>query len=238
MAVALGLSAAAAFAGGNALPDPLSTFRAEYRVTNGSIQLGETVISLRPYETGWRYRSVTEATGLASLFVSGQAVESSRLELHEGRLRPQVYDHTDPDGEDDVRVVFDWDAHRATARDADGTRTLELEAGTVDAFSATLAMIQRVSQGESDIRIPVIDDKGESETLAFQRGGRESISVPFGTFDTVRVERVRKSGSRRTITWLAPSLDWIAVRMDQRKDGELAGRLELTGLKGEAARGD
>ncbi len=234
----LWLASLPAFAGGNALPEPLSTFRAEYRVTNGSIELGTTAISLQPDNGGWHYRSVTEATGLASLFVSGQAIEATRLEPHNGRLRPTVYDHTDPDEEDNVRIDFDWGAHTATVRDADGTRALDLEADTLDGFSATLAMIQRVARGEEDIRIATIDDDGEHETLVFRRAGRESISAPFGTFDTVRVDRVRKGKKRETTTWLAPELDWIAVRIDQRKNGELSGRLELTGLKGEAARGD
>lgn len=227
-----------ALAGGNALPEPLSTFRAEYRVTNGSIQLGTTAISLQPDNGGWHYRSVTEATGVASLFVSGKAIESTRLEPHNGRFRPTVYDHTDPDEKDNVRVDFDWGARTATVRDADGTRALDLEADTLDGFSATLAMIQRVERGAKDIRIATIDDDGEQETLVFRQAGRESISVPFGTFDTVRVDRVREGKNRETITWLAPELDWVAVRIDQRKDGDLTGRLELTDLKGEAARGD
>lgn len=238
LVMGLWLASLPALAGGNALPDPLSTFRAEYRVTNGSIQLGTTAISLQPDNGGWHYRSVTEATGLASLFVSGQAIESTRLEPHDGRLRPTVYDHTDPDEEDNVRVDFDWDARTATARGSDGTRTLDLEAATLDGFSATLAMIQAIARGEEETRIATIDDEGEHETLVFRQSGRESISVPFGDFDTVRVDRVRKGKKRQTITWLAPELDWVAVRIDQRKDGDLTGRLELTSLKGEAARRD
>lgn len=235
--VCLWLIAFAASAGGNALPDPLSTFDAQYRVTNGSIQLGETRISLQPEDGGWHYRSVTEATGLASLFVSGQAIESTRLQVHDGRLRPRVYAHTEPDDEDSVRVEFDWEVRAATVTDNEGTRTLDLEADTVDGFSATLAMIQGIAGGEEDIRIATIDDKGERETLVFRQAGRESISAPLGTFDTVRVDRIRKGSDRETITWLAPALDWVAVRIDQREDGELTGRLELTDLEGEAARG-
>lgn len=238
LAMALSLAASPASAGGNALPEPLSTFEAEYRVTNGSIKLGTTVISLQPDKAGWHYRSVTEATGLASLFVSGQAIESTRLEPSDGGLRPTVYNHTAPDDEDSVRVDFDWDARMASVRGATGTRTLDLGADTVDGFSATLTMIQRVARGDSNIRIDTIDDEGEHETLEFRRADTEPISVPFGTFAAIRVERVRKGGTRETISWLAPALDWVAVRVDQRKDGELIGRLELTGLKGAAASRD
>jgi hypothetical protein len=235
LATCLWLLSLATMAGGNALPAPLSTFHAEYRVTNGSIQLGTTTISLQPDTGGWHYRSITEASGLASLFVSGQAVESTRLQAHNGRLRPTVYDHSDPDRENNVRVVFDWAARAAKVRDADGVRTLDINRDTLDGFSATLAMIQHVARGKQDVRITTIDEEGERETLVFRQGGRESISVPFGTFDAVRVERVRRGKKRETITWLAPELDWVAVRIDQRKNGDLTGRLELIALDGEAA---
>lgn len=237
-AICLWLLSLATMAGGNALPEPLSTFHAEYRVTNGSIQLGTTTISLQPDTGGWHYRSITEASGLASLFVSGQAIESTWLEPHNGRLRPMVYDHSAPDKENDIRVDFDWAARAAKVRDADGVRTLDLDKDTLDGFSATLAMIQHVARGEQDVRIATIDDDGERETLVFRQAGRESISVPFGTFETVRVERVRRGKKRETITWLAPELDWVAVRIDQRKNGDLTGRLELTALDGEAAESD
>jgi hypothetical protein len=197
LATCLWLLSLATMAGGNALPAPLSTFHAEYRVTNGSIQLGTTTISLQPDTGGWHYRSITEASGLASL--------------------------------------FDWAARAAKVRDADGVRTLDINRDTLDGFSATLAMIQHVARGKQDVRITTIDEEGERETLVFRQGGRESISVPFGTFDAVRVERVRRGKKRETITWLAPELDWVAVRIDQRRNGDLTGRLELIALDGEAA---
>lgn len=244
LAAILLLASAPAAAGGAALPEPLAPFTAEYRVTNGSMRLGTTTISLQPHAAGWRYRSVTEADGVVSLFVSGKAIESTLLEPYDGRLRPTVYDHAEPDDDDNIRVEFDWDNGTAAARDGDGdgdgggARTLELGADTVDGFSATLALIQALARGEERIRIATIDDEGKPETLEFRQTGRESIRVPFGTFDTVRVDRIRRGKDRETITWLAPELDWVAVRIDQRRDGELTGRLELTGLQGEAARGD
>ena len=228
----------AAFAGGNALPEPLSTFSATYRLTNGSIRLGTTNISLQPHAAGWRYRSVTEADGLVGLFVSGQAVDSTLLERHGDRLRPTAYRHTEPDDEDNVRVDFDWTAGRARIRDNAGQRTLDLADDTVDGFSATLTLIRALAQGRERIRIPTIDDQGERETLMFRAAGRERIEVPYGTYDAVRVDRVREDKDRATITWLAPALDWVALRIDQREDGELAGRLELLELRGAAAGGD
>jgi len=126
-AACLLLAGAARLGGGDALPPPLAAFEAEYRVTNGSMQLGTTRISLAPHEGAWRYRSVTEAQGLFRLFVSGKAIESSRLERHGDWLRPIAYRHIEPDEEDNVTVAFDWPASTATVSTQQGTRELELE---------------------------------------------------------------------------------------------------------------
>lgn len=237
VAAALAGWASVATAGGTALPAPLAGFEAKYRVSNGTITLGTTRIELQPHERGWRYRSVTEATGLVGLVVQGQAVDSTLLEPHGDWLRPVRYRHLEPDGEDDVTVEFDWDRGRATARHAQGERELALEAGTVDGFSATLRLARALADGAERLAMATIDDKGEREELVFRRAGRERIEVPLGTFDTVRVDRVRRNSDRETITWLAPALSWVAVRIDQREDGELEGRLVLTDLAGDAADG-
>ena len=240
-ATAIGLaliaSAPAAAGGGQGLPEPLATFTADYRVTNGTIKLGTTRIELQPHERGWRYRSVTEASGLLGLIVRGQAVDSTVLEPHGDWMRPLRYRHREPDAEDDVTVDFDWNRGRATARHDQGSRHLDLEPETVDGFSATLRLARALAKGEEHLSMPTIDDKGEHETLVFRRVGRERIEVPLGTFDTVRVDRVRRDSDRETITWLAPALAWVAVRIDQREDGELEGRLLLTDLSGVAAGG-
>ena len=236
LGAALLLLAGGVNAGGdNALPQPLAAFEAEYRVTNGSMQLGTTRISLQPHAGGWRYRSVTEASGLASLFFSGKAIESSTLERHGDWLRPTAYRHIEPEPEDNVEVDFDWAKETASIRDNDGTRELDLEPGTFDGFSVTLELIRALAAGEDGLEAPVIDDSGEQEVMAFERVTTERIEVPAGTFTAVRVDRIRRNSDRETISWLAPKHHWIAVRIDQRDDGELEGRLELTALAGAAA---
>ncbi len=233
--LALVVAIPAAAGGGATLPAPLAAFTAEYRVTNGSIDLGNTTIELQPRSGGWLYRSVTEASGLLSLFVRGRAIDATHLVPHEGWLRPVRYRHEEPDADDNVTVDFDWTTCTATATHAKGMREVALEPATVDGFSATLELVRALAAGRDQLEIPTIDDEGEPETLVFRRAGRERIEVPFGTFEAVRVERQRRDSDRETITWLVPALSWVALRIDQRDDGELEGRLLLTQLDGDAA---
>lgn len=231
VAVAL-LAAIPALAGGTDLPAPLAAFEAEYRVTRGSMQVGRSTVRLEPHARGWRYESVTEAQGLLALFVDGPVVERTLLETHAGRLRPLEYHHREPDGE--TRVRFDWAAREARAETPDGARTITLEADTHDQFSVMLAVMQALAEGHSDMRFPGIDDDGEPKPLAFAAEERDTITVPLGRYDTVRVRRIR-DGKRTTVTWVAPELGWLPVRIEQRRRGDLVARLELAALNGEEA---
>lgn len=65
------------------------------------------------------------------------------------------------------------------------------------------------------------------EKTPFRKSGNTKITVPAGTFDTVRVDRVHDDNSRSTSFWLAPSLDYLPVKVVQVNDGKKMD-LELT----------
>lgn len=65
------------------------------------------------------------------------------------------------------------------------------------------------------------------EKTPFRKSGATKITVPAGTFDTVRVDRVHDDNSRSTSFWLAPSLDYLPVKVVQVNDGKKMD-LELT----------
>lgn len=225
----------AAAGGGGELPEPLRPFEATYSVTRSGMQLGTTELTLARHEHGWRFRSVTEAQGVFSLLMSGPSTEETILAAHEGGLRPLRYRHTEPDEDDNFAVAFDWAAGEARVERADGADVVPLTAGAHDPFSALLAVIQAVAGGAESVRLPGIDDDGERTELRFAVRARERIEVPLGRYDTVRVHRVRDD-KRATITWIAPELDWLPVRMEQRKKGDLVARAELSALDGQSAK--
>ena len=62
--------------------------------------------------------------------------------------------------------------------------------------------------------------KDKIEKTPFKKSGNTKITVPAGTFDTVRVDRVHDDNSRSTSFWLAPSLDYLPVKVSQINDGK------------------
>lgn len=71
--------------------------------------------------------------------------------------------------------------------------------------------------------------KNKVEKTPFKKSGNTKITVPAGTFDTVRVDRVHDDDSRSTSFWLAPSLDYLPIKVSQVNDGKKMD-LELTKL--------
>lgn len=69
--------------------------------------------------------------------------------------------------------------------------------------------------------------KDKIEKTPFKKSGNTKITVPAGTFDTVRVDRIHDDNSRSTSFWLAPSLDYLPVKVSQVNDGKKMD-LELT----------
>ena len=69
--------------------------------------------------------------------------------------------------------------------------------------------------------------KDKIEKTPFKKSGNTKITVPAGTFDTVRVDCVHDDNSRSTSFWLAPSLDYLPVKVSQINDGKKM-YLELT----------
>ncbi|TXD96597.1 DUF3108 domain-containing protein [Psychrobacter frigidicola] len=69
--------------------------------------------------------------------------------------------------------------------------------------------------------------KDKIEKTPFKKSGTPKITVPAGTFDTVRVDRIHDDNSRSTSFWLAPSLDYLPVKVSQINDGKKMD-LELT----------
>ncbi len=232
--LALFATAAIAGGGGNDLPSPLVPFEAEYQLTDGSSRVGSAVFGLEPADGGWRYYSRVKPEGLYALLI-GKVSDSTLLEVHDSGLRPLRFRHQGSKSDERIEVEFDWAAGEARVSGPERNDTLPLEPGTHDQFSAMLALTLALAGDEDRLELPTIDDEGEAEPLVFERAGQESITVPLGTWDTIRVRRIRENSKRETESWLAPELDWVPVRIDQRKKGELVARLELIGLNGEKA---
>lgn len=61
--------------------------------------------------------------------------------------------------------------------------------------------------------------KNEIETTAFRKAGTSKINTPAGTYEAVRIDRVHDDKGRATSFWLAPSLNYLPIKVTQTNDG-------------------
>ncbi len=64
----------------------------------------------------------------------------------------------------------------------------------------------------------------------FKKSGTATIKTAGKTYNTVRIDRVHSDAGRQTTFWLAPSLDYLPVKVVSKDDGTRL-QLDLTSVK-------
>ena len=200
----------------------LSDFRIEFAVRFSAFK-GEAILELRPGDTRDSYvkEVSTRAKGLARLAKSGTTVERSYFRNTPNGLLPTRYELIDGSGkaEDNTEIDFNWDQLIAKSVHESIATDLDLEVGLLDRLTADLQTILDLQNG----RIP------RQQRMAYNNGirqyelesqGNETITVPAGTFKTIKILRRRQNSTRTTIIWYAEDADYLPVRIEQFKNGE------------------
>lgn len=202
---------------------PLAPFRADYVAARNGSDIGEAQSALSAVEgETWEFLTHTRGTrGLAAL-AGIEVMEKSEFRWR-GRLPELVqYDYKQDAAwtsrERSLRV--DAAAGSIASRDRDRSYTLAFEAGVADRHVVVLAIAAALAADAPELRFRVAD-KDKVEWHTYRRAGTESLETPAGTFDTIRVERVREKPGRTTTSWFAPAAGHVPVRILQREpDGE------------------
>lgn len=218
----------------------LRPYKANYNLTYGGMSVGMAIYELQISRDGTvLFNARVEPRGIAALIRNDIITEQSRLRLEaDGTLTALRYDYLHQRNrrtEEQNSIEFDWLTGEALTR-VDGEETrLAIEAGTVDRMALQLKiMVDRLAGGEDHDLAYVVVEEDELREYRFVVRDRERISTAAGSFDTVRLER--RHGSRTTIFWSAPSLGYVPVRVEQRRDGQPASRMDLDSISGPITR--
>jgi hypothetical protein len=81
-----------------------------------------------------------------------------------------------------------------------------------------------------------ITDEDSVGTYEYTDGGAATLETGVGSLETRIFVQQRAGSSRSTWMWVAPSLDFLPVRVEQRRDNEVQTSFLLTSVEGLAAR--
>lgn len=203
-------------------PTELAPFIAEYAVKYSSLSVGDSRLELRrDAEPGhWIVESRASASGLARLVASGTVLQRSRLRVRGDSVQPLQFRFDDgmERSDKDVSLDFDWAAGRVTGIARGKPVDVAATANAQDPVSIQIATMVALLNGGQPGEIPLIEGpRVKHYSYDFERA--ERLATGAGTFDTLVYRSARQGSDRATLLWLAPSLGYLAVRVEQQRKG-------------------
>jgi hypothetical protein len=124
------------------------------------------------------------------------------------------------------KLNFNPRSKKVTSNYKGKTTTMDMAQQAFDDLSLEVQIRQDLLNGKFSGNY-YMAKKDKIEKTPFKKSGNTKVTVPAGTFDTVRVDRIHDDNSRSTSFWLAPSLNYLPVKVSQINDGKKMD-LELT----------
>lgn len=204
--------------------DPFSNFAAEFKAYRFGKELGRANLALSKLE-GNQYR-LDYSSSVSIFFLSDKRKETSYFEVDDGQIIPQsyVFKRTGTGSDKHTRIEFDHEKGKILVNDRP---SFPLE-NQLDNQLYRLDLQAQLARGKTSFDYRVINDRGQYREYQMQVLGKESLSLPFGDIDAIKVGIVRENSSRSTFAWFSPALNFQLVRLQQFKDGEEQGDIKLS----------
>ncbi|MDD5389432.1 MAG: DUF3108 domain-containing protein [Gallionellaceae bacterium] len=187
------------------LPERLN-LRYAVRAGDGGFNLGQAIYSWQRRDGHYTLVSIAQATGLASLFVSGKLVQTSEGTITAHGLRPEQYWLSRGERKQDT-ARFDWDARRLVQ----GNTGVELPTASQDVLSFPFHLAMTVGSLTTEWTLAVTNGRKLRE-YQFRNLGQERLAQGASEIDTLHLQGSR-SGEGTLDVWLAPSRHWLPLRI-------------------------
>ena len=209
-----------------ATPPP---FTAVYAVSQNGSPLGNATVTLRAAGNGeWIYRKHMQGTGGLAALLGASLDESSRFRWKDDLPEAISYDYQlDASIKRKQRHLrVDWASRQVTVDEGKGPSSYAAVPGMVERNTTALAIGLALRDGKQQIALPVAV-RQQIETQQFKVTGKESVSVPAGSFQAVRVDRT--DAERGFSAWYVPDRYPLPVKLSQKDGGDLT--MELVSFK-------
>lgn len=198
-----------------------SPFTAVYAVSQNGSPLGNATVTLSAAGNGeWIYHKHMQGTGGLAALLGASLDESSRFrwkgDLPEAISYDYQLDASIKRKQRHVRV--DWASQQVTVDEGKGATRYAAVPGMVERNTTALAIGLALRDGKQQIALPVAV-RQQVETQQFKVTGKESVRVPAGTFQAVRVDRT--DAERGFSAWYVPDRYPLPVKLSQHDGGDL-----------------
>lgn len=197
------------------------TLRYTVYAGDGGFQAGRTEHTWQVSNYQYLISSVTEATGLAALFLRGEYRQTSRGELTESGLKPTEF--VAQRGQKDQRsesAQFDWKGNRLHYGKSGEERSIDLAPGAQDQLSVFYQLALTAPHIE---RVSLLLTNGRKVYLYdYKVLGDEVIDTPLGKLKTQHLARVVPDPEQGGAdVWLAYDHHFLPVRFRLKPGGRI-----------------
>jgi hypothetical protein len=237
LAVALVAAAAMARAAppGGVLSQPTASapkpvpFVATYTISWRGVAAGSSTLELR--ETAPRsylYTSTDNAYGLFRLAFPHALQQSSRFTVAAGEVEPQAF-RTGGAG-NEVIAQFDWKIGQVTGLAKGKLLDLKLQPGTQDPLSVQIAIMLKLEAQDAPDAFWMLNTD-EIDRFQYVRHEETTLDTPLGKLHAILYTSHEAGSDKTTYLWLAPALDYMPARAEQRVKGKTQLSLDIQAFK-------
>jgi len=216
----------------DATQPPPRPFTAVYALEWHGLTAGYSTLSLSEPSPGtYVYSSVNRARGVFKLAFPDPISERSAFRIVDGRVEPLRYQEDDGPSRhnENVTLDFDWKSNQVHGNAGDKIVDQPLAPGTQDPLSVQVALMRRLTEGQSPTHF-LLFDKTEAAEYRYTREGEVALDTAIGRLETVVYRSDRPDSDRVMRLWLAPSLGYLPVRAERKRGGKTEFELKIRSL--------
>ena len=218
---------------GGAAGASLDAYDAVYRVQLRKLHVGEALFSLRYDSQADRYifESRSRSRGIAKLAQPNPVVERSEFLLRDDDIVPLTYSYDDGtrNGKRSTRVVFDWSNGIASSSYKGIDADINVSEGMLDRMTLQTVVMRDMGRPAGPSEYALVH-RNALKRYRYELLGTETLDTTLGSLLTKTYLQTREGSSRQLKVWVAPSLRYMPVRMEQTRKGKLQTVMTLTDL--------
>jgi hypothetical protein len=187
----------------------LSPFQATYQFSYNNRNVGDATRKLWLNGNVWTYQFS------AKIPVLGTATETSKFAFNQGHIQSISFNRETKIlvRSDSTSLNFQPQQNKIITKRKGEQRILPWKTGVLDDLNAELQVREDIQKGGIKASYPIASYKAV-ENRQFIRIGNEKITAADGkSYDTIKIRLKHSSDERNTYFWIAPSLNYLPVKV-------------------------
>jgi len=191
----------------------LFDYDAHYSASLKGFTVGKIEQSLRHNGDLIVLKNEAQTSGAVSLFKDKRVKQRSSFMIGANYIKPVSYSYSDPDKyRRNVNLDFNWHEQRVSDSYSRNNIKLPQDVEVLDKLSYQVAMMRDLSKGHTSLSYLAHNGR-EFKPYNLEVIADERLKTKLGWIDTKVIKLVRDGNKKTTLLWVAPSLNYIPVKL-------------------------